>query len=257
MGLLTLAGALSGAGNAAKDALMEQGKQQFARSIEQSRQEMETLRQERNLAAQRGMHAETIASQREQGEATRAQAQTLQTERIGAEKETLGTKIEAEKGLAGEKIGAEKEMLGTKLGAEERMLGKKLKTEEGIHKATNDVTLAVARIHAASAKTTAGASNIQVLQKDLADQRHQLSLLEVESNKILTDPDSVSGRRISADIDNARASIAQEHAYLNALLKTPAAPTVKERASFSYPQGMAPSKPGMIDEAAMMRKSIE
>jgi hypothetical protein len=77
MGILATLGALSGAGQGVSAALMEGQKANTAKALEESRQEMENLRQEKTLAAQQKMHTETISSAAEQGQLTREHGTAL------------------------------------------------------------------------------------------------------------------------------------------------------------------------------------
>lgn len=60
MGFLTLAGAISGAGQAGQAAFQDMARFTAADMMERRRQEMDLQKQERMLEAQRGMHRETI-----------------------------------------------------------------------------------------------------------------------------------------------------------------------------------------------------
>lgn len=84
-GLLQAAGVVSGFGNAIKEGLSDVMKYEMASSLDARRQEMDNLRQQRMLDAQRGMHRETIAMQREQGDKTREHQSGLAEKQMGTQ----------------------------------------------------------------------------------------------------------------------------------------------------------------------------
>lgn len=89
MGLLTLAGALSGAGKGLEEGLGKTQTWAAWQQLEKNRSELEASRQDKQLAATQRMHAEDIQSRASEGKLSREHAEKLQSlhaESIGKEK---------------------------------------------------------------------------------------------------------------------------------------------------------------------------
>lgn len=121
-GLLQLAGVVSGAGKAVREGLSDVMKYEMASSLDARRQEMENLRQQRMLEAQRGMHTESIAATGEQGRLTREHATGLADKQIGAQERLAGKADVRERELAA--------MQDTRL---KELADKQIKSNETIH----------------------------------------------------------------------------------------------------------------------------
>lgn len=140
-GLLQLAGVVSGAGNALKEGLSDVMKYEMASSLDARRQEMDNLRQQRMLDAQRGMHTETIAAGAEQGRLTREQAVVLADKQIGATERLADKTDTRERDLAGQVDKRVRELT-------ERQVG----STETIHEKDRTSAEAIAKLNRASAE---------------------------------------------------------------------------------------------------------
>lgn len=99
-GLLNIAGAVSGAGNAIKEGASDIMKHQMLIDLEKTRQAYDDKRQEKMLEAQRGMHTETIAATAEQGRLQREQLATLTGQKIKSEEQIASGRNQTEREIA-------------------------------------------------------------------------------------------------------------------------------------------------------------
>lgn len=258
---LKTAGMISGAGQAVGASLLESQKYMGMAALQDAREKMEAARQDKNLAAQQAMHTETIKGQQAEGLATRTQAKELAGEQRDLSRELQTEKIGAEKGMLSEKIGAEDRQLGKKLGAEEELQGKKLESDKDIHDALNQTNKEIAQMHERATTKSTRATNITALQKDLDQQEDNVRLLQIEANKILTDPNSQAAKDIQESINRTKTNIKWERDYFQQLIAEGVTGAMSESTSTSTsksrPQGPEGARGNIIKPSTPPPRTID
>ena len=138
MGLMTLAGALSGAGNAAKEALGEQQKLALTRALEESRQSAENMRQDKLLAAQKEMQGAQLGSQEKLQGNQIASTETIAGKHIASQEKLAGDRVNMESALSHDRILSSEKISANEIAERQREFDaklpleqRKLKVEEG------------------------------------------------------------------------------------------------------------------------------
>jgi hypothetical protein len=178
---LAVAAGLSAAGNAAKEGLINVQKYDFMKELEAQRQEMENLRQERNLSAQRGMHTETITAHATEGKLTREQA-----ERIALAHDSVLKEVEASREKSAEKIAKEGHDTQKEIAVDHD------RTQEKIASAHDSVTKLIADQQDATKnreiKLVSETATRSTLAKELKELREDNSMIAVKMATLASDP---------------------------------------------------------------------
>lgn len=135
MGLLTLAGGLSGAGTALQQSLAKTQETMNAKDIENLRQEMENKRQDKNLEAQKQLQAAAL------GSAANLQAESL---KAGATEGRLTRESNTANTVMG--IGVQNEQFGKKLASDVKLAQNTIDANKQIHDESNKTQLQIAKL---------------------------------------------------------------------------------------------------------------